>query len=437
MADLKVPYETAKETGAYLNLKVPDKNLKIQFIPDERKPVLNLVAAVQEAMESPIGGFKFSDLLRRKRKITFIVENQFRAAPARDIFPILVEKAREAGCSVSIIIGNAALPPLTPEEIEKKLGSPMVQSAIPIFCNDAGNPEQYRYIGITRAGTPVFIHRVVAEADAIVTLSTTQSTIWGYGGSGMIIPAVVRNETIELNHLMSLAPDCIPGNNDCLMQRDKYESLELAKVTMAINFIVNNQGQVIYVNAGAPVPSHIEAVRVYNRIYQFSMDERDRQNIDMVIAGSTPFTDDLFFHTGWAVANCEAAVRDGGMILLATRCTGYGNWPGFIRMDILRDYLPVSEENKVRAMLDFYKQIVSGSKSFAWYKIYEVMTRKEVWLVTDKSNLPFCREIGLTAYESIEEAFSQAMKRSGENACVAFMPYGRYTIVKPTRGENR
>jgi nickel-dependent lactate racemase len=431
MAHLKVPYETTKETGVSLNLEVPGKNLRVQFIPQEPKPVPKLERAVQAVIESPIKGPKFSDLLGKKKRVTFIIENQFRAAPAHDILPILVERANQAGCDISIVIGNAALPPLSREEIERKLGTTLAQSGIPVISNDGSRPDQYRYIGITKAGTPLFVHNAVADADVIVTLSTTQATVWGYGGSGMIIPAVVRNETIELNHLMSLAPDCIPGNNECLMQLDKYEALEMAKVDLAINVIVDNQGRVIYINAGAPVASHVEAVHFYNDIYQFSLDERQRQSVDIVIAGSTPFTDDLFFHTGWAVANCEPAVRDGGIIILASRCTGYGNWQGFMRMEIMKDYLPVSKENKVRAVLDFYKQIVSGSKNFAWYKIYEVMTRKHVWIITDKSNLSFCREIGLTAYESIDEAFAQAMKKCGDEAGVAFIPYGRYTIVKP------
>jgi len=437
MAHLKVPYETARETGLSLNLEVPDKNLRIQLIPQEPKPVSDLERAVQEAIESPIGGPKFSGLLGKKKRVTVIIENQFRAAPAHDILPILVERAKQAGCEISIIIGNAALPPLSREEVERKIGTALAQSGIPIINNEASRPDQYRYIGITRAGTPLFVHNAVADADVIVTLSTTQATVWGYGGSGMIIPAVVRNETIELNHLMSMAPDCIPGNNDCLMQLDKYEALEMARVNMAINVIVDNQGRVIYVNAGAPVASHVEAVRFYNGIYDFRITEQERQNVDIVIAGSTPFTDDLFFHTGWAVANCDPVVRDGGIIILASRCTGYGNWPGFMRMEILKDYLPVSKENEAKAVIDFYKQIVSGSKSFAWYKIYEVMTRKHVWIVTDKTNLPFCKEIGLTAFETIEEAFTQAMGKCGEGAGVAFMPYGRYTIVKPSSGKNR
>ena len=430
MVNLKIPYETAETPDVYLELEVPDKNLRIQLNPQEPKPVENLTDAVEKASESPINGLKFSELIHSEKKVIFVIENQFRAAPARDILPTLIEKAKQADCEPSIIIGNATLPPLTPEEVKKKLGSALVKSGIPIHCNDANKPEQYRYLGTTRAGTPLFVHKVVAEADIIITISTTQPTIWGYGGSGMIIPAVVGNETTELNHLMSLAPDCIPGNNDCLMQLDKYEALEIAKVHMAINVVVSNQNRVIFVNAGSPVESHKEAVQFYNKIYQFLIKGLNQQRADIAIAGSTPFTDDLFFHTGWAIANCDPVVREGGIIILATRCTGYGSWPGFVRMEVLKNYLPPSKENGIRALKDFYRQTVAGSKSFAWYKIYEVMTRKKVWVVTDKVNLPMCKEIGLRAYESIEEAFDQAIKKCGVNAHIAFIPYARYTIVK-------
>jgi nickel-dependent lactate racemase len=430
MAHLKIPYETPERTGVFLDLEVPDENLWIQCIPREPDPIPNLPQAVEKAVESPVEGPKFSELLRRGRKVTFITENQFRAAPARDILPALVKMARQAGCELSIVIGCAALPPLNPEEIEEKLGPDLAKSGIPIFCNDVNAPEQFRFKGVTKAGTPLFVHQKVAGADVIVTISTTQATVWGYGGSGMIIPAVSGSETIELNHLMSISPDCIPGNNDCLMQRDKYEALEIVGVHMAVNVIVSNQGGVIFLNAGAPVISHKEAVRYYNQIYQFVLPELNQKKADIAIAGTSAVADHLFFHSGWAVANCDPVVRDGGIIMLATACPGYGDWPGFVRMDVLRPYLAAPGKNRVRALKDFYQQIVSGKKSFAWYKIYEVLARKDVWLVTDPVNLPLCKEIGLTAFASMAEAFSRAMDRCGRDAQVAFIPYGRYTIIK-------
>jgi len=39
MATLKIPYETAEETGVYLELDVPDKNIMFQFIPQEPAPI--------------------------------------------------------------------------------------------------------------------------------------------------------------------------------------------------------------------------------------------------------------------------------------------------------------------------------------------------------------------------------------------------------------
>ena len=431
MANLRIPYETAEETGVFLELEVPGQNLQIQCIPQKQKPIEDVARVAEEATESPAEGPKFSELIRGGKRVTFITENQFRAAPAREILPNLVEKAKQSGCDISILIGCGKVPPLTPGEIEQKLGSQLASSGIPIICNDVSKPEKYQYMGTTRMGIPLFVHETVASADVIVTISTTQATLWGYGGSGMIIPAVSGNETIELNHVMSLAPDCVPGNNDCSMQIDKYEALEMARVHMGINVIVDNSGRVIFINAGSPVESHRAAVRRYNEIYQFSLPELKRKKADIVITGSTAPTDHLYFHTGWAAVNCDPLVRDGGIILHATPCPGYGDWPGFALMDLMKPYLPASRENHIKALRDLYQREKELWAGCIWYKIYELMTRKQVWLVTNKANLAMCKEIGLTAYESIDQAFKQAIAKCGREARLAFVPYGRYTVIKP------
>ncbi len=65
------------------------------------------------------------------------------------------------------------------------------------------------------------------------------------------------------------------------------------------------------------------------------------------------------------------------------------------------------------------------------YKIYEVMCKKSVWLVTDKDDLALCREIGFTAFDSMQTAYAKALEVCGDDARVAFIPYGRYTVVRP------
>jgi nickel-dependent lactate racemase len=217
------------------------------------------------------------------------------------------------------------------------------------------------------------------------------------------------------------------------MQQDKYEALEIGGIDMGINVIVDNGGRIIYVNAGAPVLSHKVAVQEYERIYRFSVPTLSHRQADIAVTGTTSVTHNLYLHNGWASVNCDPAVRDSGVIIHATPSPGVGGKPGFAIMDIMKNYLPACKENTIKAIRDFYRGEVREEQLWlgcVWFKLYEVMCKKEIWLVTSKDNLAACENIGLKAFDSIEEAFSQAMKRCGDDAQVAFVPYGRYTVIR-------
>lgn len=427
---LRVPYETAEDRGVFLELEVDEKNLVASFVPQEQPALPSVAKAVAEAVENPIGSKKLSELLVGAKKVTIITENQFRQAPVQEVLPVLIEKAKNAGAEVTIVIGCGKVPALSPEEIEEKLGSDIVKSGIEVYCNDVSKPENYVFKGVTSAGTPVWIHRKVAEADVIVTVSTTQATLWGYGGSGMIIPAVASNETIEINHVMALAPDCVPGNNDCRMQLDKYEAARLAGVSMGINMIVNNQFEVTYVNAGDFVEAHKEAVKVYDSVYRFKADAFKDQKADIVIAGSTAPTDHLFFHTGWAIVNCLPILKPGGTVIFTSPCPGYGSWPGFALFDLVKDFMPPTPENNEKALKAFYNQSRELWAGCIWYKIYEAMLHADYYIVTRPENLDMARDFGFTVYDSVEKAYQDALAKHGADARVAFVPFGRYTVLE-------
>jgi nickel-dependent lactate racemase len=429
MAKIQVPFETAEETGIYLELEVPDQNLVGSFIPEEPGALPDVTAATAYAVEHPLGSKPLSKLVRQGDKVVIITENQFRAAPAHQILPPILDTIRSAGGEVSIAIGNGKVPPLSPEEIEHKLGKDVAASGIPIVCNDVSKPDNYVYVGTTTRGIPLFVLKPVAEADVKIAISTTQATLWGYGGSGMIIPAVSGNETIEMNHIFSLPSDCRPGNNDCHMQEDKYEAARIVGIDMGVHVIVNNQFEVTYIGAGDFVEAHKTAVKAYDKIYRFNAAGFGGAPADIVITGSSAPTDHLFFHTGWAVVNCDPVCKDGGTIIQATPCPGYGDWPGFALMDLMQEYTPPSPENRAKALRAFYAKDRELWAGCIWWKIYEVMTRKHVSIVTNKENLEMSRGAGLPATASLQEAFEAALKRHGPNARVAFVPYGRYTVL--------
>lgn len=429
MAKIQVPFETAEEIGVLLDLEVPEQNLIASFVPEEAFALADVGSATAYAIEHPLGSKPLSRLIRAGDKVAIITENQFRAARADLMLPPILETVRKAGGTPVIAIGCGKVPALSPEEIEHKLGKGISSSGIPIVCNDVSKPEDYTYVGVTTRGVPLFVLKAVMEADVRISISTTQATLWGYGGSGMVIPAVSGNETIEMNHMFSLADECRPGNNECHIQQDKYEAAYMAGIDMGVFAIVNNRSGTVYVGAGDFVEAHLASISAYEQIYRFNAAQFAGAPADIVITGSSAPTDHLFFHTGWAVVNCDPVCKDGGTIIQTTPCPGYGGWPGFALMDLMKEYMPPTADNKAKAMSAFYARDRELWAGCIWWKIYEVMTRKNVVIVTNKENLEMCRSVGLNATGSLQEAFNEALKRHGKAARVAFVPYGRYTVL--------
>jgi nickel-dependent lactate racemase len=428
MATIRIPYETAEEHGVFIPVEIPDQNLAKSFVPKEPGKIQDVEAALLRAVENPISGKTFSELLGAGKKIVFITENQFRAAPANQLLLPLLRKAKASGANISVVIGCGKVPPLSPDEIELKLGKEVVEMGVPIACNDIGRAEDYAFIGNTTAGTPVWVLKSVAQADVVITISTTQATLWGYGGSGMIIPAVSSNATIETNHVMSLAPDCVPGNNACRMQLDKYEALKIAGVDMGINVIIANNWDLVFINAGEPVASHQEAVGHYREIYEFEVGKDEK--FDIVIAGSTAPTDHLFFHTSWAIVNCEPLTKKGGSIIFCSPCPGYGDWPGFALMDLMKDFMPPTPDHHAKAMNAFFSRERELWAGCIWYPIFRTMLNRDVQIVTREENVKVARDLGFEAQDSFDEAFAKAMAKHGKGARIAFVPFGRYSVFK-------
>ena len=426
MSKFAIPYESVETSGATLQVEIPEANVWKDFSVKEPAGIPDLGQAVLKAVENPVDGKKFSELIGAGKKVVFVTENQFRQAPAEKILPVLVAKAKALGAEVSVVIANGKVPTLSAEEIRLRVGAEVVDQGIPVVCNDVSSPEKYRFLGVTSSGIPLWVLKTVLDADVSVTISTTQATLWGYGGSGMVIPGVAGNETVEMNHIMSLAPDCVPGNNDCKMQLDKYQALEMAKISMGINVIVSNAFEVTFVNAGKPVSSHKAAVKEYDSLYRFDM--RGAGQADIAILGTTAPTDHLFFHTGWACVNVSPIVKPGGTIIHASPCPGYGDWPGFALMDLMKDFMPANPANKEKALRAFYAQQRELWAGCIWYPVYNAMVERNLEIVTLEENLAMAKDIGLSVGTNLQAAFDAALKKHGPGAKVAVVPFGRYSV---------
>lgn len=57
------------------------------------------------------------------------------------------------------------------------------------------------------------------------------------------------------------------------------------------------------------------------------------------------------------------------------------------------------------------------------------MLHADIYLITREENFDMARQVGFSVFKTIEEAYRAALDKHGADAKVAFIPYGRYTII--------
>src|SRR5438552_12757204 len=108
MATLRIPFESLDpltigaaddESKIYreeLELEVPDRNLFAAIYPEEPEPAANATEAARAALEAPVIGPRFSELLAAATRVAVVIDNQFRPTPASKLLPPVLD-AIEAG----------------------------------------------------------------------------------------------------------------------------------------------------------------------------------------------------------------------------------------------------------------------------------------------------------------------------------------------------
>ena len=93
MPKLTIPYESldpltigaaddeSKVSRESLELDIPDANLLAAIYPDEPEPLDNATEAARAALEAPVSGPRFSELLASATRVAIVIDNQFRPTP--------------------------------------------------------------------------------------------------------------------------------------------------------------------------------------------------------------------------------------------------------------------------------------------------------------------------------------------------------------------
>jgi nickel-dependent lactate racemase len=449
MPKLTIPYESLDpltigasddESKVYreeLELEVLDANLLAAVYPREPDPVPNATEAARAALEAPVSGPRFSELLASATRVAVIIDNQFRPTPASKLLPPVLDAIEAAGKEAVVACANGKVFPMSESDIEQKLGrdnlARMERLGISFHQNEPRNEDAYTYVGVSSRGTPVWILSEVAGCDLKISIGQAQANHWGAGGGGkLILPGVCSDETIESNHCAFVpSPQTHYGAYAGPMRSDIDEVATMCGLSCTMNVVLDTRGRVIECMFGSHPEAHRAAIERFNEIYAY---EHPGRQADIAVCGVFAPTDHLFFHTGWGCMSADFVLEDGGTLIYCSPSPGVstavGDFPGLALMDLMKPYMPATAENYQQVLKDIHARKIQMWAGCIWVPIYEVMTRKHLKLVTREDNLEMAADIGIDATTSLDEAFAEALERHGPDAKTIVLPFARYQLPR-------
>ena len=400
-------------------VELPESNLMgVLMANDVPKGRMNEEEVIH-ALANPIGTPRLREIVKPGEKIAVLTSDITRPVPTWRIMPALLDELYAAGVrpeDITLVFALGSHRPHTPEE-QKKLAGERAYSEI--RCVDSDRMDCV-HMGVTDAGTPVDITRVVAQADRRICLGNIEYHYFaGYsGGAKAIMPGVSTREAIQSNHSMMVRPEACAGNLDSNpLRQDLEQAAAICGVDFIVNVVLDEHKQIVKAVAGDLTLAHREGCRFLDQMYLKEIE--GLADIVIVSQGGAP-KDLNLYQTQKALDNAKHAVKKGGTIILIGSCKeGLGE-------KVFEEWMlsaPTAESMIERIGRDFQ---LGGHKAAA---IAMVLQNAEIYLVSELED-SFVERIFLKPAKSAQEALDRAFSRHGKDCRVLAMPYGGSTLPR-------
>ena len=374
---------------------------------------------MRRALREPVGAPPLRQVVRPGEKIAVITSDITRPMPTRKVMPALLDELYAAGVKpedITLVFALGSHRRQTDEERRRLAGE---RAWNEIRCVDC-DPDDCVHLGVTSAGTPVDITRVVAEADRRICLGNVEYHYFaGYsGGAKAIMPGCSTRAAIQSNHSMMVRAEAAAGNlKTNPVRRDIEEAAALCGIDYILNVVLGEHKEILRAAAGDVTLAHRELCAFLDKIYLNELPQA--ADIVLVSQGGAP-KDLNLYQTQKALDNARHAVRQGGIIILIGSCReGLGE-------RVFEQWMTTSPSPEAmieRIGRDFQ---LGGHKAAA---IAITLQKAKIFLVSELED-EFVRSIFLTPQPSAQAALEQAFRELGGDASVLAMPFGGSTLPR-------
>jgi nickel-dependent lactate racemase len=401
--------------NSILKARIPAENISQVLTRHHARGLKNPTDAIVNGLRFPIGSLPLTGRLHESDRVVVIVTDNTRACPDdRLLPPILAELEQELPReNITIIVALGLHPPLSKEELIKKLGNNIVEK-YDVINHDVC---QTVNIGVTSRGTPVDVNRRVVEADFRISTGFIEPHFFaGFsGGAKSIAPGVASPGSIRINHGYKMIEHplsragILKGNP---IHEDIVEQARMAKLDFIVNVLLNEDKEITHIVAGDPVKAHEKGCEIERSVAGVRVGHK--VDITITTNGGAPLDLDMY-QTCKGVDNASQITRDSGTIIMASACNA-GIGPEAFRKLHASVGSPEEVLEKIRREeplgVQWQNQILARAQ-----------LKNDVYLVSELEDSRV-REMMMVPVPTIEAGLQRALGVLGDDAEVAIMSQG-------------
>jgi nickel-dependent lactate racemase len=389
-------------------------------------PVTDAMAAIEAALDSPIGRPPLQQFAAGKRSVAISVCDITRPAPNRMTLPPILERLHRAGIEqdeVTILIATGLHRPATKDEIREIVGAAVAEQYRAVN-HHAREKDEHRFLGHTASGTPVYIDERFMAADLRITLGLIEPHLMlGFsGGRKLVAPGLAGEDTIKTLHsprFMRLAKAVEGSVEDNPLHHELLEIARMGRHDFLLDVVLSNDRRLAGVYAGEPVEAHRQGVAHVARTLVEELDEP----VDAVITTGAGYPLDLtFYQSIKGVTAAQHIIRPGGRILLVAECQEGCGAPEFREM--VRSL--TSYEDFLHRILDTPVVV----DQWQLEKLALVGSKLEVLFYVPGLPPEYQAPLGDRAFSSPDAAVKALTGGLKPGAKIAVIPEGPYVLAK-------
>ena len=402
--------------------------------PQPVEPLENPSATVEYALAHPLSSLPLTELCGPGSRVTVVCAisgHEHRSVNAT-LLPALLRELQTAGVNdkdVTILIPNALHHPNSEEEKRSSLGDE-VMARYTVVDHDASNVSELDELGNFQ-GVPMQINYRAAESDMLIALDVVEPHYYaGYSGGNKTISIgcagqATLNEVRTARFLddRTTHPAESPDNMAMMVER---EIARRAGLIFILNAVVDVDGDITAVAAGAPNAVHDMLVEVARRIYEVNVPHND---YNIIIAGDGQSKVRTLYHASRAAVAIGLAedpvLVKGGVIILPVRCAG-AVVPDSREQQFYNALLGATDMDTVLRQLS-QRGIRSGEQR-AYMLAQTIIGQKYHVIVVGSDCVDLARDCGLIGAHNMLEAASLAETIVGRRPRVLMLPHAAHYI---------